>query len=145
MDTRVQQNSDVGIYVMYSNESVEGLSYFRSRFDSDFNPVYFTFEVDAVKNGFEISRSFLEKHYSDLGEPCYEGVDNAVAYKDGEFLVRLYEYTEDDINMGHPTKPRLKQHIGAVGVIIEYDIHPGTCGADISSFEELEDDHDHEH
>lgn len=133
------QQNELGHLGMSGTKSVEGLRYFMAKFDSPEDPTYFTFELEPFKKAYEVAHHLVKDHYPDLGEPCFESAFNSVAYQLDDYLLRVYEVSQDDILAGHPNKPRSAEDIGSVEVIIEYDVH-GICG---KTPEELEAGHDH--
>lgn len=127
LDPQAQVN-EMGVMAMAGTRPSNGMGYFIARFDTEKRPEYFTFEVESFEGAYEKVIEMIEATYSDLGEPCFKSIDNMVAYQDGDFLIEVSEVTQENIDMGHPNKPRLKKHIGNIEVVIEADIHPGTCG-----------------
>lgn len=131
---------DLGNIGMRGTVAVNGLRYFMAKF-SGVEPVYLNFELEPVKGAYQASSELVKEIYPNLGEPCFtSNIKNAVAYQVDDYLLRVAEVTYDDVEMGHPNKPRSKEDIGSVEVIIEQDIH-GICGKAAEDI--MEEEHDH--
>lgn len=137
---------------VYSNKSVNGLRYINAGFnvlsengDHFIDDSFVAFEFEPYNGVFEDANLFLKQSF--LGEdasPCYDEGQNHRIYKKDEYLVEVFEETEDTIDLDSVYPPRAADDVGAIRVSISKGGHPH--GLELACFDSEErDSNPHSH
>ncbi|MGH1467861.1 MAG: hypothetical protein ACRBBP_03145 [Bdellovibrionales bacterium] len=141
-----EEETEIDEKYIIGNKSVNGLRYFTARYeDLGDIPKFVSFELEPFDGAFEYAKKLVQEFYPGIEEPCYDSVDNSVAFRDpdGEHIISIYEITADNIDLDSMNPPRLLEDIGSVAISIEKNDghHGNACG---DSAEEVEHGYDHE-
>lgn len=132
---------------IYTERSYVGLRYINLGFnvisvngEDLVDEAFIAFEFEPYKGVFEDADFFLKENL--LGEdatPCFDNSLNNKIYKKGDMLVKIFEETEDSLDLNSPYPPRSLDDIGSVRVSISKGGHPH--GNEVACFDS--DTHSH--
>lgn len=134
--------TDIDEIYIKNEKSINGLRNILARYESaGENPVFLSFELEPFKNGFDYVKNLMKESYSNLPEPCLDSVDNSVAYKDGDYVIAIYEITVDNIDLESMQPPRTLEDVGSISIAIEksHEHYGDICGSDEGADEHLDD------
>ncbi len=115
-------------------KSVNGLRYFTARYENlGYEPQFISFELEPFHKAFDYAKKLITKFYPNLNEPCYESMNNNVAFKskDGKYIISIDKITADNIDLDSMNPPRLLEDIDSVVISIrKNNNHHGNACAD---------------
>lgn len=145
---RVVRGADGKIYIN-SAKSVNGLRYFRAGFEQEASSSaiaesFFFFELEPFDGAFDFAVETLKETYPNIGEPCFDTKQNQIFFRDGDYLIEVFEETADSLDLKSIFPPRTNADIGAVSIVVNSNPHVEVCGFS-HVHNDGYDDHDHDH